>query len=241
MQSSATRVGWSRLYAFAVIAFVAMLGWAAIGRSDSDIRSADRNRDGRPDIWRAYDHRGRVAEIAIDTNFDGRSDVREIYESGTLVRRESDRDFNDRVDLVQEFDPASAEIVRTVSDINFDGTADRLDLYSSGRRVYSKTASAAQARRSSSASERAPATSGRSGNEPLSSMDDPFSGDLAIAAVRVAADYADGISIAPSVSIPDVRTDLRGCPDATPASIASSILLSFAPAGSISPRGPPRA
>src|ERR1700730_5796243 len=66
------------------------------------VRTEDQNGDGRPDVWRVYDRQGQLSEMAVDTNFDGRSDVHEYYEHSELVRRESDRDFNGRVDLVQE-------------------------------------------------------------------------------------------------------------------------------------------
>src|SRR4249920_1079341 len=93
------------------------------GRPGRDVRTEDQNHDGRPDVWRAYDRHGHLARVAVDTNFDGRSDVQEFYEDGALVRRESDRDFNDRVDLVQEFDAKTAESMRSVVDVDFDGTA----------------------------------------------------------------------------------------------------------------------
>src|SRR5712691_4157545 len=83
------------------------------------VRAADQNGDGRPDVWRVYDRQGQLAEVAVDSNFDGRSDVHEYYERGALVRRESDRDFNDRVDLVQEFDPATGEPERSIVDVDF--------------------------------------------------------------------------------------------------------------------------
>ena len=79
-----------------------------------DVRTDDQNRDGRPDVWRVYDHQGQLTAVAVDTNFDGRSDVHEDLQGGALVRRESDRDFNDRVDLVQEFDATTREAVRSV-------------------------------------------------------------------------------------------------------------------------------
>src|SRR4249920_783144 len=74
-----------------------------------DVRTDDQNRDGRPDVWRAYDRQGQLTTVAVDTNFDGRSDVHEYYAGGARVRRESDRDFNDRVDLVQDFDATTRE------------------------------------------------------------------------------------------------------------------------------------
>src|SRR6476620_10226346 len=99
-------------------------------------RADDQNHDGRPDIWRSYNRFGEVVSVALDTNFDGRADVQEYYERGALVRRESDRDFNDRVDLVQHFDPVSHEEVRAVTDLNADGVADLLFLFRDGQPVY---------------------------------------------------------------------------------------------------------
>src|SRR5882672_4543223 len=73
-----------------------------------------------------------------DKNGDGRPDVHEYYQRGALVRRESDRNFNDRVDLVQEFDPATREHTRSVVDVDFDGRADLLVLFRDGQPVFSK-------------------------------------------------------------------------------------------------------
>src|SRR5438477_5876587 len=113
---------------------------APLWQAAAYVRAEDRNGDGRPDIWRTYDRLGRVSDVTVDTNFDGRSDVHEYYQRGALVRRESDRDFNDRVDLVQEFDPTTREPVRTVVDVDFDGTADLLVLFQGGQPVFSEWA-----------------------------------------------------------------------------------------------------
>src|SRR5690242_5277313 len=122
--------------AFAVTLCVAVLAF----QSDAHLRTEDHNRDGRPDVWRTYDRHGVLARVALDTNFDGRSDVQEYYERGTLVRRESDRDFNDRVDLIQEFDSKTSESRRSVVDVDFDGTADLLVLFQGDRPVFTKLA-----------------------------------------------------------------------------------------------------
>ena len=63
------------------------------------VSTEDRNADGRPDVWRHFDRRGQLTTVAVDTNFDGRSDVQEIYDDGVLRRRDSDRNFNNQVDL----------------------------------------------------------------------------------------------------------------------------------------------
>src|SRR5262245_38566881 len=76
----------------------------------SAIDTTDRN--GRFDVQPSGSNDLELASVRVDTNRDGRSDVEEFYEHGALVRRESDRDFNDQIDLVQEFDPATRQIVR---------------------------------------------------------------------------------------------------------------------------------
>src|SRR5215468_5198051 len=111
-------------------------GWRPCGRASTE----DRNHDGRPDVWRWYNANGQLVGVALDTNFDGRSDVNEFYDNGALIRRELDRDFNSQVDLVQEFDPATRQIVRSISDIDADGVADVLLLFQDGQPVYSKWA-----------------------------------------------------------------------------------------------------
>src|SRR5579864_6721132 len=85
------------------------------GAPGDRVRTEDRNGDGRPDVWRTYDRRGRLTEVAFDTNFDGRSDVLEYYDQGALVRRETDRNFDGRVDLVESFDRLTHERVRPIS------------------------------------------------------------------------------------------------------------------------------
>src|SRR5260370_41394051 len=87
------------------------------------VRTEDRNGDGRPDVWRVYGSDGRLREVGIDTNFDGRSDVREYYDSGALIRRESDRNFNDQVDLVEDFDPITHAHIRSVIDLDCHRTS----------------------------------------------------------------------------------------------------------------------
>jgi hypothetical protein len=104
------------------------------------VRAADRNADGRADIWRHYDNRGQLIEVAVDSNFDGRSDIQEYYDGGVLVRRESDRNFDDHVDLVEEFDVATHEEIRSVADLDYDGRADLLVLFRDGRPAFAERA-----------------------------------------------------------------------------------------------------
>lgn len=137
------------------------------------LRTADVNRDGHPDVWQYYDDSGALIRMVSDTNFDGRSDVEESYVNGHLVRRATDRNFDDRVDLVDEFDATTGEHVRSVVDADFDGTADLLVLFANGKPVFSKWARDAYP----ATSRRVPgaAPSDRHADDPLWSLDDPFS------------------------------------------------------------------
>jgi hypothetical protein len=105
--------------------------------------------------------------------------VHEYYVRGELVRRESDRNFDDRIDLVEDFDATSHGRVRAVIDSDFDGTADLLVLFQAGRPIFSKWAPSSVRDDAPGA----PATDplfARRGNAPLSQLTDPFLGDLAL-------------------------------------------------------------
>jgi hypothetical protein len=184
----------------ALACLAALIG--SLWPSGLDVRTEDHNRDGRPDVWRVYNSRGQVATVSVDTNFDGRSDVQEFYDGGALVRRESDRDFNDQVDLVQEFDAATRQSVRSVSDVDFDGSADLLVLFEDGRPVFSrwKHASArADSRRSDDLPSANPA---RIANDRLGTFQDPFVGDLVLRAVHLSPGAGEYLFTAPSGGLP---------------------------------------
>ena len=207
-----------------------------------DVRTEDQNHDGRPDVWRAYDRQGQLANVAVDTNFDGRPDVREYYERGALVRRESDRDFNDRIDLVQEFDPSTRELARSVTDVDFDGTADLLLLFKGGQPVFSKwahpVASAAMGADVASHADAPP----RAPDGQLAPLDDPFRSDLSLRAVRAAAGSGDCVGLSASGGLPTPRTDILG--PLAPSSDTSDSSVSNLPSATValySPRGPPAA
>lgn len=203
------------------------------------VRTEDRNGDGRPDVWRIYDRQGRLAEIAVDTNFDGRSDVCEYYDQGVLVRRETDRNFDGRVDLIESFDRTTHERVRAVADVDYDGRADLLVLYHDGQVVYSKWASSI-----------APATAARHADwdlghstlraADLAALDDPFRADLVVQAVNPDRGPEDCGAVPVSGGMPALRANLVASP--APSSLVSTSDLALrrsAAAGPCSPRGPP--
>jgi hypothetical protein len=215
----------------------------AVWPTDRSLRTEDRNADGRPDVWRRYDQRGQLAEVAIDTNFDGHSDIQEYYDRGGLIRRESDRNFDDRVDLIEEFDQATHERIKSVVDLDYDGSADLLVLFRDGRPVFAERAGPRaiqlpqRARNAAQDSERAV----RSAVDPLSRLTDPFRGD---AAVRGTA------SVAGSASVDECLGPSGGLPVATvdsddPRACSTRLFTNDVHAGARtsllprSPRGPP--
>jgi hypothetical protein len=188
-----------------IAAILCLIGVAVAGNvrpNGSTVRTEDRNHDSRPDVWRTYEAHGQLLTSAIDTNFDGRSDVREYFSHGQLQRRESDRDFDGRVDLVEEFDPSTHEQVRSVADVDFDGTADLLILLQGGRPVFSRWADRAPAHAQESTADALGAEARRrmdgDGMAPLS---DPFRADVVIRGVPVAPDSTSG-SLSTSRGLP---------------------------------------
>jgi hypothetical protein len=204
------------------------------------VHSADQNGDGRPDIWRTYNRHGQLAQVAVDTNFDGRADVREFYEGDALVRRESDRDFNDRVDLTQDFDPTTRQLVRSVADVDFDGIADLLVLFRDGQPVYSKWVTPAAPVVVVAGTVRRAAAAYRASNDQLAPLVDPFRTDRSVRAVHILEGAGDYVGLSTSGGLPASCCDVAG---AFPASSAIPGSEVFRPASTAivpsPPRGPP--
>ena len=229
-----------RLAVASVCALACATAAAALLRGPSvDIRTEDRNGDGRPDVWRTYDRQARLSEVAVDSNFDGRSDVHEYYDAGALVRRESDRNFNNRIDLVQEFDAKTRERVRSFEDVDFDGSADILVLFQHDRPVFQKWA-----RPLATAAGWGVPTSRdiarRAADRELIPLGDPFRGDLALRTLLFAGNAGSSAGLTTSGGLPaasrsalgpvSASSSLDGC--GTPHSPSAS-------AAPYAPRGPP--
>jgi hypothetical protein len=206
------------------------------------IRTEDRNGDGRPDVWQDYDDRGQPTEVRIDTNFDGRSDVQEYYDHGRLVRRESDRNFDDRIDLVEEFDAATHEHVRSVVDCDYDGAADLLVLFHEGRPVFSKYVRSLEVDvlRAGDILDHDYQLDPRRDNERLAPLTDPFRADASLRGPRATPSSHERASVATSRGLPHSRMG------ATSPISPSAQLMAFdvqavelARLAVRSPRGPP--
>jgi hypothetical protein len=205
--------------------------WLPGGRAFTE----DRNHDGRPDVWRSYNANGQLVSVALDTNFDGRSDVNEFYDNGALVRRELDRDFNNQIDLVQEFDPGTRQIVRSISDVDADGVADVLLLFQNGQPVYSKWAHATSGLFDSNE----PSAASDARQRPLRALADPFSGDLAVKGTRTGALIRDTLAVAAASGLPQAILPAVSLTASSFVTTGFSAVAAPA-AGPRSPRGPPR-
>jgi hypothetical protein len=99
----------------------------------------DINRDGRPDVVKCFQQRGAdrvMVRRSSDLNNDGRFDYTAIYEDTStaekpvLKREEFDTDFDDRLDLVENY--IGGQIKDTEVDTNFDGIRDLHKEYAGG-------------------------------------------------------------------------------------------------------------
>ena len=203
------------------------------------VRTEDHNGDGRPDVWRRYDARGRLVEVDVDSNFDGRPDVQEYYDRGALVRRQSDRNFNGQTDFIEEFDFDTHARTRSVIDIDYDGTADLLVLFRAGRPVYQEWAHPITPAGASGSSTMTADVS-RTADDQLTPFEDPFRMELALRAVPIATGSGDCVGLSTSGGFPASSTAvICPCPSASDASDISVSHPSSAAVIPHSPRGPP--
>jgi hypothetical protein len=100
------------------------------GVSQGDIVAVDVNGDGRPDI-RTVMRGGRPYCRETDANFDGRVDIIRFFDDqGRPTRVEDDYDFDGRIDVVATYE--NGVIVSDMLDTNFDGRTDTWRDYENG-------------------------------------------------------------------------------------------------------------
>ncbi len=183
------------------VGVIALLAGASVaasgGQFPARVWTQDRNGDGRADVWYQSDPTGQQLLVEIDSNFDGRPDIQEYYERGNLIRRELDRDFNDQIDSVEEFDPVTHEPVRAIVDVDLDGTADLLVLFKEGHPAFSKM-SAAGTRPATARMSLPPFEGGR-----LVALKDPFASETAIRNTRTASPGTRLVGLSTSGGLPE--------------------------------------
>jgi hypothetical protein len=72
---------------------------------------------------------------AVDVNGDGQPDVRTVLEGGRAKCRETDANFDGRVDILRWFDLATGQVRRVEDDYDFDGRIDVVATYENGQPV----------------------------------------------------------------------------------------------------------
>ncbi len=227
-----------------VVCVVACATVAAVSMRPSGerVRTEDRNGDGRPDVWHHYDAHQQLNETDIDTNFDGRSDIQEYYHDGTLIRREADRNFNDQIDLVEEFDESTHEHVRSVIDSDFNGTTDLLVLFQHGQPVFSKQASspAVDLRISNGFAPDSQAVHHRVADQRLAPLTDSFGSDTRLSAAHEPSSPDATVGLSTSGGLPCPCTDAVVSLDSSAHVVPFDVQVrSLAHPLTRSPRGPP--
>lgn len=95
--------------------------------------AVDVNNDGQPDV-RTMMENGRPRCRETDANFDGRVDILRWFDAdGNVTRVEDDYDFDGRIDVVAFY--TNGVVVRDILDTNFDGITDTWRDYRNGRVV----------------------------------------------------------------------------------------------------------
>lgn len=100
--------------------------------SGGDIQPLDVNGDGQPDV-RTVMEGGHPKCRETDANFDGRVDIYRWFDpaTGFVTRVEDDYDFDGRIDVVGTW--ANNQPSRDILDTNFDGRTDTWRDYQNGR------------------------------------------------------------------------------------------------------------
>jgi antitoxin component YwqK of YwqJK toxin-antitoxin module len=83
--------------------------------------------DGKIDIWRYFDAKGKVEREEWDTDFDGNVDETRYFEGGVLARAERDRNNDGKPDMFRYYKLGKLE--RKESDTNGDGQIDRWEYF----------------------------------------------------------------------------------------------------------------
>ncbi len=106
---------------------------AAPPQGKPEIRSFDKNGDGKPDKWAVFID-GKVVEIGYDRNHDGKRDFWEFLNpNGRMARTESDRNHDGRPDLVVYYE--NGHLAFKMVDDDYDGVPERIAYFDGDERV----------------------------------------------------------------------------------------------------------
>jgi len=107
------------------------LNFSSYCQGDKIVRQeADRNRDGKTDIWR-YSEDGVLMRSEVDSDYDGNIDYWAYYKDGRIEKQEIDRDNNGMKDAWAYLEQGLK--VRQEVDSNHDGKVDTWFYYKMGK------------------------------------------------------------------------------------------------------------
>jgi hypothetical protein len=90
-------------------------------------QDVDLNWDGRLDLCRFFDDKGKVDREELDLDYDGKIDETKIYENGVIQIAERDRNNDGRSDVTRTY--KKGKLVQKATDTNDDGKPDRWEYY----------------------------------------------------------------------------------------------------------------
>jgi hypothetical protein len=109
-------------------------------RGQIESEEADRNYDGKSDIWITYE-KGQIAKQSFDTMFKGNPDEFHFYRDGKLKRIERDRNGDGKMDI-WEFYLVNGQLERMGVDLDYNGKVDTWYRDELARAEQKKTAAA---------------------------------------------------------------------------------------------------
>ncbi|MEO7093678.1 MAG: hypothetical protein ABI175_10535 [Polyangiales bacterium] len=109
-------------------------------KGEIESEEADRNYDGKSDIWITYE-KGQIAKQSFDTMYKGNPDEFHFYRDGKLKRIERDRNGDGKMDI-WEFYLATGQLERMGVDLDFNGKVDTWYRDELARAEQKKTAAA---------------------------------------------------------------------------------------------------
>ncbi|NOZ85033.1 MAG: hypothetical protein GXP49_01980 [Deltaproteobacteria bacterium] len=103
----------------------------ASGKKVLTRREVDLNHDGKVDMRRIYDSKGKIEREELDLDFDGKIDVVSYYRGGELVKQEQSFSFDGKPTAWKYFD--KGQVQRIERDTTNNGKVDTWEYYKNGK------------------------------------------------------------------------------------------------------------
>jgi hypothetical protein len=111
-----------------LIIFAVLIGLAVYFVNDKLHPTIDKNNDGKPDEWFAYNIWGELVSLKKDRNYDGKVDHIEEYVNGKISIMRVDMNDNGIFETIMRYD-SQGRMLSLERDIDEDGKMDRVQKY----------------------------------------------------------------------------------------------------------------